>query len=293
MKTPLNTSIFIPSLNKTKVQAVQTLDESKTVTSRGLLSLCYLLLLRAQIGGLCNKKKLISLDKLPKLDTAKWAASAIAKNHYTYELVTLLAVGDSLQYIINTGEGEVTADKIMEKAIQKWEEIKAERPTPGSRILSPSLINENNLNSHIYGTVLQYIGKWQAISLYDQAALLKGISIQTVDTENLSLIFHNLIENLDVPIEENLSTLKNQVEFISNEFYPKELILLDNIDLGTKDNKLPLEKHFNVKRIAPNKTPNIKISEGEADNPLIKLLAQNLNPQKGNKKNSKKRPKAK
>lgn len=283
MIIPLNINIFIPSLNKTKMKAIQILDENNCIISRGLLTLCFLLLLRAQISNISEKKKIISQEKLPLLDTAKWTATTISKNSNTYNLACLLAIGDSLQYLINTNEDEITAENIKEKAIQKWEEIKKQRPIPGSRILPPSLINSNTLNPHIYGTVLQYIGKWQAISLYDQNTLLKGAPILIIDFEKLSLIFHNLMDNLEIPIEEKLCCIENQIQFIENELYSTEVILLDNINLGLEDNKLPLEKNFKVKRIAPKENTNIKLSERDSDNPLIKLLALNLNQNKEGK----------
>lgn len=282
-------SIFIPGINKTKIKAATILDKNNII-AEGLLILVFLLLLRAQLGKICQSKSLLSQDKIPKLETAKWSSTNIAKNPSVYDFACLLAITDTIQYLIPSGESNVSVKDIETIAIDKWNQIKAERPMPGCRILPASIITEENICNHQHGLVLQNIGKWQAISLYDTPSLVKGISPTSLDIDDFILIYKNLLENLDVSEHPELSKKEMIIDFISNNLYYDGKSFYDEINFGLTENKLPLEKPFDVNRMIPKEAPKIKILEKDIENPLIKLLSLNLKQQdkKGKIKGKKK-----
>lgn len=272
-------NIFIPGINKSKILAVSLVDTENTI-AESLLVLTFLLVLRAQLGAICNKKRIVSQDKIPRLESAKWAATQIAKNPLILNFTTLVAVADTLQFAVVANKIEVSADNIKLLVEDQWEDLKNSKPEPGCRILPPTLINIDNLKSHQQGLMLQNIGKWQAISLYDPSALVKGASLATLDIDNLVCAYKNLLENLGIPEKENLISTEDIISFISQNLYENGATFNDEIDLGLEDNKLPLEKSFDIKRITPLEMPELDIPKNDADNPLLKLLISNIKQQK-------------
>lgn len=284
-----NANIFIPGINKNKIQAALIIDKHNTI-AESIMLLSFSLLLRAQFALICQKSKLVGQDKIPQLETAKWLARIIARNPLIFSFTCLLAITDTLQYIINISEGEsVSVEKLTSESILKWDNLKSNRPESGCRILPNSLINEKNMKTHQYGLVLQNVGKWQAISLYDHSTLLKGAKLLTLEIDNFIIIYKNLIRNLGIPELEALESKEGIITSISKNLYCDEITFYDEINLGLEDNKLPLEKTFNIKRISPVASPKVNFSEDSSNNPLLKLISTSLGQQDKLKKAKKRK----
>lgn len=280
-------NIFIPGINKNKIQGVLVIDKSNTM-AESLLILLYLLLMRAQLGAICTKKRIISQDKIPRLESAKWAATLIAKNQLIFNFSTLVAVADTLLFTVTLNKIEVSVENIEVLAKDQWEDLKSSKLEPGCRILPSSLIKNENLKSHQQGLILQNIGKWQAISLYDPSTLIRGISLANLEIDNFVFAYKNLLENLGIPEKEKLISSEDIISFISQNLYGNKVIFNDEIDLGLEDNKLPLEKPFDLKRIPPLEIPKLNIPNNDTENPLLKLLISNIKQQKQEVKKGKK-----
>lgn len=272
-------NIIIPLLNKTKIQAAQSLDFDNTI-SDGLAILCYLLLLRAQISMTLRAIK-INHEKIPQLDSSKWSAGAIARTSEIRKLTTLLAVTDTLPYIFNlSGETLTTAANLKKTALDELNSIRVDKPAPGCRVLPSNILNKDNIRFHQFGLISQYIGKWQSMALHEPTLVVKDCSITTLDFGTYALIYLGLMENLELRINNCISTMQQLETFIAEKLYSEPISFYDGVDLGTEDNKLPLERQFKVDRIGSQEKPKIKISESDIDDPLIKLISANLNIQK-------------
>lgn len=278
--------VYIPDTTKSTVQAANLFSS----ISCGMIILVFLIVWRAQFT--VTAKTTLDLQKIQSSDTAKWLAKQIAKNDYVRRFISCLVVAETLklEFRVNpeTYKG-LTLDAINDSLFEVASELAENPPPPGARILPDSAINDpSSLRFHRHGLLAKKIGILQSRAIYAPNDLVKNVSIANIDSSILCNAIEDLHTNLEVPVdpdfEEVLSSPNRQEKF--NGYIQKTLFdslpaynqpkFYDGINVGTENNKLPLEFSENITRTSVNKDaqvdPTIPESLKESDSPLLKYI---------------------
>lgn len=263
--------LIIPLINKNEILAANSI----TPSSEGITLLAFLLTHRAQISATMSNNK-FDIKTIQQLESCKWSAARIAKNNKIKTFIASIVVAKTLQY---EAEKPTNTEELTDLSNKKVEEL-VNSSAKGAKILNDNRINNENLISHRHGMMLQLIGKWQSVSIFQPGKIIYGIPITNIDIEtqkNLLLDIHKQIE-IEIP-KENQNFYENDhkkyQEWINENLFPTNQTWNDGINI-CNDNLFPLEKGLNIHRPIPEDRNWSKWEmEGEDENPLLKLINKN------------------
>lgn len=282
----LKPQVFIPVLTKSIAKAANSILPA----SCGMIILVYLLIWRAQFSIVA--KSTIDTQSIQKSDTAKWLAKQIARNPHVRSFLCSLIIADTLNLefrIFSERYNDLSQEEILSELSSVNEKFTNSTPKPGVRILPvPAINSEDSLNTHRFGLLAQNIGILQARSIYEPNSLVKNVSISNMDLGSLANSLQDLHANLEIPVdpsfEEVLASPNRQEAF--KIWLDKQLFeplsaynkaeFYDGINIGTSDNKLPLEQSDLIIRTSIDKSlsdeTSIPNSLKNSDSPLFNIL---------------------
>lgn len=282
----LKPQVFVPVLTKSIAKAADAI----LPISCGLIVLVYLLIWRAQFATIA--KSTMDVQSIQGSDTAKWLAKQIARNPLVRSLLCSLIIADTLNLEFRISPerySSLNQEDILSELGQVNETFCKSTPKPGSRMLPVPAINSmDSLTTHRFGLLAQNIGILQARSIYEPNTLAKNVSISNIDLGSLADSLQDLHANLEIAVDPTFSEVlasPNRQEAFKN-WLDKQLFeplsaynkaeFFDGINVGTSDNKLPLEQSSLITRTPIGKTlsdtESIPDSLKNSDSPLFNLL---------------------
>lgn len=246
-----NPIVIVPDITKQKIKAAQEMNSM----SIGLIITTVLIVHRAQLAAVLQKMEKQEIQQLPSI---KWNAKQIAKADQVRLFMARLVVAETLNHELNTFK-DLNINEAREKADSIAQELAATPPNPGIKILAPRAINANNLCSHRLALIARQVGTWQARPIYDPTSIVKNISITSLSGNDLGKLIVQMHQNLELDIDDTFDeAFKNSSsqephadalravidEFLQSSDDENKLVFNDAINLGSENNKVPIENLF-------------------------------------------------
>lgn len=285
MNIKLNPTIVIPGVDKITILAADKILPIET----GLIITTFVLSWRAQFAATV-KSALPTAEAIQATDTGKYLAKQIARFPEIRRVLASLIVAKTaaLQVKVDTSLKDKTAEEITVAMRLSAIQLADDPPPPGSRVLPAGAINDPHaLRVHRSGSMAQLIGTLQSRPVYSPGDIVKNVSLPNFDLASLYTSMIALFQVLEIPVSPEIQAIFQSAnfehelnEFIVLNFFSKlpahsQPVFHDEVRIGTKDNKLPLEQFDIIQRSQyTGETTAVAIPQSliDADSPLAKVI---------------------